>query len=328
MERIAVLVNPNAGRLRRRRNLEQFVRRRYGPGARIFLTRDLAALDQTLPEIRASDPEVLIIHGGDGSVRHFFERWFGQFGEEVTPPPVAPIPAGSQNYMAREGGMYIPLWKPLTLRRRRRRLAGERYERQWFYFTERGLLRVKDPSVDRTQYAFVYTDGVFFRVGKQYYEMGGNVAAVVRAIWGTMANVVFGKGRGVLDPMDSESVLGEGAERITGHIGQILSTVDNLVLSLHVFPDDNPVGRGFHAFTLGPEQPRRSIVRFMRVALWGAPKVGWKGVPGVSTCVTNEASIRNSEGYALEGEIYDPPGGRTDVKITLGPKVRLVGMRH
>lgn len=323
---VAVLANAKATRNARRKNLEAHVRRRFG-AADIILTYSLEELAERAPAIHEKHYDMLIIYGGDGSFRHFYEVWFNTLGEKTAPPPVLPVPAGSQNYVSRDSGTYRSIFNIMGRIDRDGKLARAHWDPAWFSTGRRNLLRVEDPSVGRTQYAFVYTDGLFFRVGKKYYEMGATQVAALRALWGTAAQgfVAGREGEGVLSQAESVATLGEGDRQVSGHLALLLSTLDTILLNLRLFPDPTPLDRGFQAFALSSDKIRQNLIKLVTIGWRGGQGLQWVD-PGVITGVFPEVTIKNSDGYALEGEIYAPPGGRTDLRITLGPSVRLVSM--
>lgn len=324
MSKVAILVNPNAARNARRKDLHKHLEQRFGAGVQFIITKDLDALAQEVRRMHERDPDLLAIYGGDGSFRHFYETWFNTLGEDAVPPPVLPVAGGSQNYMARDSGTY--LGRRGTKKLNARLGTGESGEHLYTWH-ERNILRVSDPQADRTQYAFVYTDGLFWRVGKKYYDMGATQWAAAKALFGTLAAGFasdpnsFG---GVMAP-DPSTVTLDDSDQFGGHLAMLLSTLNTLLLNLRLFPEGDVTGEGYHLFALSRENIRKNILRFLQI--------GWKGgrghqwiEPGIRTGVHNMIEVKGTPGYALEGEIITPPEGPTDLTITLGPKVRLARM--
>ncbi|MCB0221501.1 MAG: hypothetical protein KDH09_17520 [Chrysiogenetes bacterium] len=324
MSKVAILVNPNAARNARRADLQKHLEERFGTKVEFILTKDLDALAAEVGRIHERSLDLLAIYGGDGSFRHFYETWFNTLGEDAVPPPVLPVAGGSQNYMARDTGTY--LGRSGTKKLNARLGTGE-FGEHLYTWHQRNILRVEDPQAAATQYAFVYTDGLFWRVGKRYYEMGATQWAAAKALFGTLAAGFasnpesFG---GVMAPDPSEVVLDDDA-RFGGHLAMLLSTLNTLLLNLRLFPEPDVTGEGFHLFALSREQLRQNIVRFLQIGWKGGQGHHWHE-PGIRTGVHNQVEVKGTPGYALEGEIITPAGGPTDLTITLGPKVRLARM--
>ncbi len=329
MWKTAVLANPQARKNKRRADLAGHAGERFGRSVPVILTNDLDALRREIPKIEAQRYDLLLVYGGDGTFRHFYEAWFNVLGEKTAPPPVYPVAGGSQNYVCRDTGTYIGLFEILKALRHGKRLSSGEYIPEWFQVRERNLLRIDDPSAGGPQYAFAYTDGLFYRVGKKYYDMGEGQIAALRALWGTVAQgfVAGGAGnQGVLARGTSVITCGENERQVAGQMALLVSTLDKLLLNMRLFPEPMRTDQGFQFFALRPDHIKRNLLLF--------PWLGWRGgqgtrwpEPGVVTGTFKKLHIRHCEGYALEGEIYTPPGGPTDLTISLGPSVRLVSMR-
>ena len=324
MGKVAVLVNPNAARNARRKDLRKHLEERFGTKVEFILTKDLQALAEETRRIQDRRLDLLAVYGGDGSFRHFYETWFNTLGEDAVPPPVLPIAGGSQNYMARDSGTYLGRRASQTLNAR---LSTGEFGEHLYTWHERNILRVDDPQADAMQYAFVYTDGLFWRVGKRYYEMGATQWAAAKAVFGTLAAgfasdpASYG---GVLAPDPSEVTLDDDA-KFTGHMAMLVSTLNTLLLNLRLFPEGDVTGEGFHLFALSRENVRRNILRFFQIAWKGGQGHRWIE-PGIRTGVHNRIEVKGTPGYALEGEIITPKDGPTDLAITRGPVVRLARM--
>ncbi|MEW6775206.1 MAG: diacylglycerol kinase family protein [Bdellovibrionota bacterium] len=327
MRNVAVLLNPNARRMKKVRDLPRYAAERYGKETPLIVTQDLPALQREVKEIARRELDLLVMCGGDGTFRHFYETWFNVLGEGTPPPPVLPLPGGSQNYVCRDTGTYFGIFSFLKYLRQRQLLASGEFRPEWLRVRERNLLRIDDPSAGKPQYGFAYTDGLFFRVGKAYYENGADDIAALKAVWGTAVEGFFSKdrSRGVLAPSQARVRWDRQNGIVTGHMTLLTSTLDRLLLDLEPFPEADATGTGFHVFVLFSENIRQSVLHLALHGRKGSKGPRWPE-PGVITTVVPELSVEGSEGYALEGELYYPPNGKTDFKMSLGPKVRLASL--
>ena len=100
---IALVVNPKAGRVRRRDLVRDPFWQRHLPEAAVFVTADLAGLDAALCRLRARRPAVIACLGGDGSLHHLLAAALRHYGPAEL-PVVLPLAGGTVNGLAHAVG--------------------------------------------------------------------------------------------------------------------------------------------------------------------------------------------------------------------------------
>lgn len=309
-DRIAVFVNPLSRANRRNPRLAAELQAIMGESGRVLAPKSLAELDQMALALRATPPDVIGIHGGDGTLHKTITALAHAWGDAPL-PPLALLSGGTMNVVAASLGIRerpTALLKMVT-----ESLRGGRP----LDTVRRRCLRVGD------QLGFVFGNGLMANFLGEYYAAGGYGAA--RALWlivrtfasgligGAFARRIFRRFEGTV------RVDGAALER-TRFLGVGAATVREVGLGfkLNHRADDDPERFGVLAIHAPPFMLAADLHR-VRVGTGIAPS---RAFSAVASTLDVEPQIPGwAMSYTIDGDLYEAKGA---VRVELGPPLLIL----
>jgi hypothetical protein len=290
---VAVLTNAHSSFNRRHPN---HVRKRLDGGrVRHLACEDLEQMRAWLPELDASECDVLGINGGDGTVHLTLTAMF-DLG--ITPPVLALLPGGTTNMTAHDvNGRRIGLQPALNALLDA--VAAGRPAKP------KPVVQVTND--DEVQLGFAFGMGAIIR-GIQYcheqvYSAGigdewASGVALARAAWGIVRrDPVFADGV----PLSLE-IDGEHNTSLASIF--LVSTLSRLLMGIHPFWG---TGSGALSTTL-VEEDAANFLRALPALLRGRPNAYLTEAAGYTSLRADTVGVAGRGQYTIDGEIYDTAG--------------------
>src|SRR4051812_34767930 len=101
---IAVFVNPRSRANRRNPRIAAELQAILGDTGRVFATRSLEELAGGAADLHRAPPDVIAVHGGDGTLHQVLMALLGAWGAEPL-PPLAALCGGTMNVVASSLGI-------------------------------------------------------------------------------------------------------------------------------------------------------------------------------------------------------------------------------
>jgi diacylglycerol kinase (ATP) len=306
---LAVLLNPRSRANRRDPRIASELQAIVGGEGRVYAPKTLEELDEVAAGFRRAPPEVIAVHGGDGTLHRAVTAIGRAFADEPI-PPLAILGGGTMNVVASSLGIRQ---KPATF------MAS---------LTESARLRRPPDVIQRrcmrvgAQLGFVFGNGLMSNFLEEYYGTGSYGPA--RAAWlllralcsaligGPFVRRLFRRFEGTV------RVDGVALER-TKFVGLAVGTVREVGLGFKLVhrADDDPERFGvlvIHAppLALIPDFPAVHAGRGV------APRRAFSAVASSLDLVPVPGARM---GYTIDGDLYhtDAP-----LSISVGPKIRFV----
>jgi diacylglycerol kinase (ATP) len=308
---IATFVNPHSRANRKDPRLVARLAEALGDAGRIVAPRSLEALAEEAAALAQTPPDIIAVHGGDGTLHRTLTALWGAFGERPL-PPIALLGGGTMNVVASSLGIRTPAVPYL------RRLAAMTRAGQAPRLVYRRCMRVGDTL------GFVFGNGLLANFLVDYYE--GGAYGPARAVW-----LLF---RLFLSALVRGPFVRRVFKRFKGRV-----TVDGTVLD---FPDlmaigaatVREVGMGFKLLHQADDDPDRFAVLAINA--------------GALALVSDLFSVRTGRGisprrarsalavdvliepaeidtpYTIDGDLYRARG---PMRITIGPRMAIVDPR-
>ncbi len=309
---IVVFVNPRSRGSRRDPGLVQRMERVLGDVGRVIASRSLEELAATAAQLAAEPPQVIAVHGGDGTLHVTLTALIGAFAGRPL-PPIAILGGGTMNVVT--GSLHIRTRPLLFLAR----LAEAVRAGKDVFTIQRRCLQVGD------RFGFVFGNGIMANFLVEYYqgETYGPIRAALLMVRLLASAVVQG------------TLIRRVFKRFRGKVA-----VDDNVLE---FPDlmavgagfVREVGLGFKLFDRADDDPDRFAVLAIHSSalalfpdLWavrnGRGIAARRAFSGVARCL--EITDQDPEmAYTIDGDIYRTPG---PLPITAGPRIAIVDPRR
>lgn len=280
-----VICNPRSHRNRKAEIAHQVP----APDVVLAAPRTHGELAATLTEFAARGIGLLVIDGGDGTIRDVLTAAHDAFGEDM--PQVAILPTGKTNALALDLG--VPVGWSLDAA-----LAA----------AQRGGIRRRAPLVVRRPgavdlHGFLFGAGAFVRateLAQRTHRAGAfNDFAVALAIVWALLQTLFGRGssewRGgePIRVVAGDDVIADGATFI-----MMASTLENLPLGIKPLGPPRP---GLKA-VVADAPPRRLLSALVRALL--GKRGGWLERHGYRHRDFAAAALDVPGGFILDGELY------------------------
>jgi diacylglycerol kinase (ATP) len=308
---IVVFVNPRSRANRRDPRLADRFARTLGDAGRVIAPASLEDLMVQAKELARNPPDVIGIHGGDGTLHRTVAALIQAFGPGADRllPPIAILAGGTMNVVARSLGIRA---KPERL------LAG----------LVKGLQAGRPPEllVKRClrvggSFGFVFGNGMMANFLEEYYAKGGYgpgraIWILARTflsalVWGSYARRIFRRFRG--------RVLVQGQalpwKALTGVCAATVREV-GLGFKLNHRADEDPDRFSVLAIHAGPVTLAQDLVPVHR-GLGVDPRRAWSAVASELVIEPEETEIS----YTIDGDLYRASG---PLEIGLGPPLRFV----
>jgi diacylglycerol kinase family enzyme len=283
-----------------------------GEAGRVVASRSLEELAATAAGLAAEPPQVIAVHGGDGTLHVTLTALLHAFGERPL-PPIAILGGGTMNVVT--GSLHIRA-RPLEFLAR---LAAAVRAGKEIVTIKRRCLRVGD------RFGFVFGNGILANFLVEYYQ--GKSYGPIRALVLMLRLLASAIVRGTL--------MRRVFKRFRGKV-----VVDDKALE---FPDlmavgagfVREVGLGFKLFDRADDDPDRFAVLAIHSGalalfpdLWavrnGRGIAPSRAFSGVAKCV--EITGHDPEmAYTIDGDIYRAPG---PLPVTAGPPISIVDPRR
>lgn len=157
---VVVIANPRARACRRDPATLDRLRAIVGAAGRVEAPEDLPALADLARRLASAPPRTIAVHGGDGTLHAALSALLPAFAGR--PPPLAILPAGTMNVVARSLALETEPERFLV-----DLVADARVQRP------QGMVSRRCLEIDE-RFGFVFADGVFARFLEEYYAAGGD----------------------------------------------------------------------------------------------------------------------------------------------------------
>jgi diacylglycerol kinase family enzyme len=271
-----------------------------GGAGTLYVPQSLEELAEIARALGADPPDVLALHGGDGTLHRVFTALVPHFSGPI--PPVVVLRGGTMNIVATSVGMRLRPDRALEL------ALGRRESR----VVRRSLLRVGGE-----QYGFLFGNGIIARFLELYYQKPSPTPwdAGWLLAWGAASALVGGPLiRQLTRRFDGTAVVDGEAWPETSWVGVAAGTVEQIGLGFTPFylAGSHPgkmhvVGVGGTVAELARELPRVRL---------GRPLRG----PHHHSAAANDLLLRGTEsfGYMVDGDFHV---GAEELRLSIGPPV-------
>jgi diacylglycerol kinase (ATP) len=305
---VVVFVNPGSRANRRDPGCADRFAKILGESGRVAAPPSLDRLTEEARRAAAESPQVIAIHGGDGTLHRTLSALIAAYGSRPL-PPVAILPGGTMNVVASSLGIRV---KPENLLAEL--AAGDRAGTAPATLHRR-CLRVG------TDYGFIFGNGLITNFLEEYYARGSYGAR--RAVWivfrillsllttGHYARRIFRRFRGRVQ-VDGNQL---PRTHLTG-IGAATVSEIGFRFKLNHRADDDPERMGGLAIHGGPLALLLDVLD-VRLGRGLSPK---RATSFVATRLAIEPEDQNSV-YTLDGDMYVSHGTLT---VEVGPTLEIV----
>ena len=303
-----VFVNPRSRANRRDPRLADRFARTLGEAGRVIAPVSLDDLMTQARQLAEHPPEVIGIHGGDGTLHRTVAALIQAFGDRPL-PPIAILAGGTMNVVARSLGLRA---KPERLLAKlvKDKAAGRPPE-----LIVKRCLKVGD------SFGFVFGNGLMANFLEEYYAKGGYGASravwiltrtlLSALVWGGYARRIFRRFRGRV-------LVGDQALPWKALTGVCAATVREVGLGfkLNHRADEDPDRFSVLAIHAGPVTLAQDLVPVHR-GLGVNPRRAWSAVADRLVIEPEESEIS----YTIDGDLYR---ASAPIEIALGPVLRFV----
>ena len=295
--RVGVISNPAS-----HRNRESGGNRDIGSGRSGFLAREpqsVAELSEALAEFAEAGVELLVVDGGDGTVRDVITIAGRLFRDGI--PPVAIVPSGKTNALALDLG--IP--GDWTIADAVRTASEERFK------TRRPLEILRPGSDEPDLRGFLFGAGAFVRataLAQRTHRAGAfNSFAVGLSLSWAVAQTVFGKKGNPWRAGDEMRIAVDGGPLVRRRLYLLFSS------SMETLPLDlKPFGRGSEGLkVLAVDAPPRRMLLSLPGLLAGSRSERLEEA-GYHRVFPRSFSASFDSGFILDGELYR--GGKITIQ--------------
>lgn len=308
---IAVLVNSRSRAIRKNPGLRDRLARAIAGSGQVIAPPTLEALDDEARSLARTPPDVLAVHGGDGTLHRTLTALVRAFGDRPL-PPIALLGGGTMNVVPTSLGLRARAFPILAhLRALAQRGSAPTVVR-------RRCVRVGD------QYGFIFGNGLLANFLVEYYA--GQRYGPGRAIWLI--------GRVFLSALVRGPFVKRVFKRFRGRVvvdGNTLQFPDLMAIGAGTVRE---VGLGFKLLQGADDDPERfAVIAIHAGAMALAPDMfAVRFGRGISptraySSVASHVEISPAEPnspYTIDGDLY-----RTDgpLRISVGPEVTIVDPR-
>jgi diacylglycerol kinase family enzyme len=305
---IAVFVNPRSRANRRNPKIAAELQAILGDTGRVFATRDLDELARVAADLHRAPPDVIAVHGGDGTLHKVLMALIQAWGDDPL-PPLAPLCGGTMNVVASSLGLRD---RPEAFVQH---LADSARTGQALETLPRRCIRVGD------QHGFIFGNGLMANFLAEYYAPG--TYGPGRALWlimrtlasavvlGPFVRRVFDRFRGQVtidgQPLPWSDFVSIGAATVT-EVGMGFKLIHRA--------DDDPERFGVIAIHAGPLSLIRDLVP-VRAGRGLSTAHAFSAIATTMEIVPSDGTMA----YTIDGDLYRTEGPLT---VSAGPHLRLV----
>ncbi len=276
-------------------------------------SRNTSDITQILQHFRDKEIGIIVIDGGDGTVREVLSQCPGVFAEDL--PAFCVLPSGKTNVCAHDTGTARyrrDAFRRLLARRkegigleslRRRPVLGIEWE-DGFHAPLHGMLAGFAGYREATNLAqsHVHSKGLNHR------------AAVAMTLAGFFYSAIFGNDGEGIRAGEEMAISMDGAAATTGpRFGAILTTLHSFVLGIWPFWN---AGSGAINWLDIQAPPPRLLAAF--VAVMRKKPQAWMTDAGYHSGTADTMTIETRKPFILDGETFDPgPSGRLRIDSSM-----------
>lgn len=319
---IAVISNPlSNGNKTRRGRVRDFCATR--PEVVHFNIAEHGDLDAALDRIAASDFRAIAINGGDGTVQGVLTRLFGNDAPPRAVPPIAVLPSGRTNLIAKDLGA---TGDPIAALERLIALTAHDVRG---HIVKRDLIALDTgrgaPAMGMFFAAGALADTLLYCRHKLYplkfyrFKMPNWLAHLLTVIAGLVSVLTNSTSR-FLPPMPREACVTVGGHDLRGRFQVLMvSTLQALVLTGRLAPPrDGTLG------LVAMERRRSTVFRSVFAGFVG--KVGYKSIPGLHFEAGSEILLGTElADVIMDGESFHAAPGH-GIQLRIGPNVRFIDL--
>jgi diacylglycerol kinase (ATP) len=315
---VVVFLNPRSRANRRNPGLAATFGSVLGDAGRVLAPASLEELHSMAVALRGAPPNVIAVHGGDGTLHKVVTALGQAFGDDPM-PPLALLPGGTMNVVSASLGLREdPIRFLGTLVDDAR--AGRPPE-----LVARRCLRVGD------HLGFIFGNGLAANFLGEYYA--DDAYGPKRAAWLLFGTLFSALWRGPL--MRRVFKRFEGEVRVDGQllprksfVGVNAATVREVGLGfkLNHRADDDPERFG----VLAIHAPPLALAVDLGAVLTGrgvSPARAFSAVASTLEITSLPGSLETEMSYTIDGDLYRVPAAK-GLRISVGPRVRFVRPRR
>lgn len=303
---LGLVVNASARTVKRRLGRTPFWSTML-PTRLVRITQNLEELDSAIDAFRGEGVSVVGVLGGDGSVHHLVDTLLRRYPESETPLVLA-LAGGTMNGVARAlgtGGAPERVFHAALAV-----LAADAPS-----IEVHRVLRIEDRRAGGIRHGFGFATGLVYRAFEDYYRapapgLTDAVRASLRPFTAALLGSSFYSGLHLDVCSGGSPWLPEPAHSL------VASVLDQPLLWFR------PFGAGLGdtaAFHLAATAMRPHEIAWR---LWSIFR-GRCRHPRLRVDHCQDATVRGNIGYLIDGDLY-PGGGVTDVRLTVGPRLRFL----
>jgi diacylglycerol kinase family enzyme len=325
---VAVFVNPRSRANRRNPALAGEFATIIGDAGRVYAPASLEDLPAVAGALRDSPPDVIAVHGGDGTLHKIVTALGAAFGDQPL-PPLAPLAGGTMNVVATSLDLREDPKKFL------RELAADVRAHRAPDLVPRRCLRIVDGhghgdgAAGRAHLGFVFGNGLAANFLGEYYAEGGY--GPMRAAWLLGRTLLSGLVDGpfvqrIFRRFEGEVRVDGAALPLSRFVGVNAATVREVGLGfkLNHRADDDPERFGVLAIHSRP----LALVADLAAVHRGrgiAPKRAFSAV--ASSLEITPANREGEMSYTIDGDLYRAPASGT-LRVSVGPRIQFVRPRN
>lgn len=316
-----MIVNRSAKRLRTGRLDAAQLRGLVELHGQSFEPGSLEELAGMAHEVRARDPGLIAICGGDGTYQKTITALLHAYGGHPL-PVLLPLAGGTFNVLTTALGVRGNPVKVLTRAMAQVRAPGRGGSLpNLARMTTVPILEVSEEAGTlRRQWGFIFANGVISRIIARYAEGPPSTARAARvfseAVGGFMMQTPAARDL----TRRHAAVIEVDGERFEhgGILGMLAGTIQPTVLGFTPFSNRKRLRNSFN-YAIGALDASEAIgllPALVRGRAWGTH-------PGLRNATAREIRIDTDEGFILDGDVY-PSGVSRRLTLTVGPRLRFL----
>ena len=318
---VALILNRHAKRVRTGRLDPGQLRGLVELHGQSFEPASLEELAGIAHEVRARDPGLIAICGGDGTYQKTLTALLHAYGGHPL-PVLLPLAGGTFNVLTTALGTGGNPVKVLTRAMATIRSPGRGGAAGHFArMTTLPILQVSEEEGRlKTQWGFLFATGVISRIIARYTEGPSSTARAARvfseAVGGFMMQTPSAKEL----TRRHAAVIDVDGERFEhgGILGFLAGTIQAHVLGFTPFVNRKRLRNSFN-FAIGALDASEAIGLLPALVRGRA----WSTHPGLKNATARELRLETDEGFILDGDVY-PSGVSRRLTLSVGPRLRFL----
>ena len=322
---IALVTNRRAKKIRNGKIDPAALRALVELHGQAFEPASLEELEGAAREIRARDPGLIAICGGDGTYQKTLTALLTVYGDHPL-PLLLPLSGGTFNVLTtnlRIGGRADRVLARAVARARGRSHTGS-FDvsglRQGPRSTTVPILRVEDEKTRRAEYGFIFANGVISRIIARYAEGPPSTGRAARvfseAVGGFMMQTPAAQDLTrryrVAAAIDGQEIAAESM------LAMLAATIQPNVLGFTPFVNKARLRNSFGYLLAAVDASE--VIGMLPALLRGRL---WSTHEGLRNATAREITLTTEEGFILDGDVY-PSGVSRRLRISVGPRLRFL----